>query len=114
MSYDMFLDDERLPPTNRPGKPERDWVIVRSYQQAVDYIEENGFPRFISFDHDLGEAKETGYDFAKWLISQDIDKMWMPEDFDFYVHSQNPIGKLNIEKAFESYFNYLEMQSEKL
>src|SRR5690606_38036207 len=59
-SYKMFLDDERYPSTVN-------WVIVRSYEQAVEIIKEIGLPSFISFDHDLGEGK-SGYDFALYLI----------------------------------------------
>ncbi len=59
MTYNLFLDDERFPPND--GK---DWVIVRSVQEAVDYVEVNGLPSFISFDNDLGQGNEEGRHFA--------------------------------------------------
>jgi len=43
----MFLDDIRIP------KNDYD-VIVRSYDEAVAFVTNNGIPTFISFDHDLG------------------------------------------------------------
>lgn len=43
----LFLDDVRNPPDDT-------WVVVRSYDEFVNYIEKEGVPDFISFDHDLG------------------------------------------------------------
>ena len=42
----MYLDDIREPKNNFD-------VIVRSYDEAVAFINKNGIPNFISFDHDL-------------------------------------------------------------
>jgi hypothetical protein len=93
--HNLFLDDERFPIGDN-------WEIVRSYEEAVEFVLKNGLPNFISFDHDLGTEK-TGYDFAKWLVDHimdnDLDK------FEFYVHSQNPIGKRNIEEYLNGFFN---------
>jgi hypothetical protein len=98
MNYQLFIDDERFPATNG-------WVIVRSYKSAIDWIERYGFPYFISFDHDLGLDSLTGYDIAKWIVEYDLDHDVMDEYFQFYVHSMNPIGKINIEKLLNSYLD---------
>ncbi|NJO63719.1 MAG: hypothetical protein HC836_37690 [Richelia sp. RM2_1_2] len=95
----MFLDDERYPIGG-------DWVIVRNFAAAVNYVCQHGFPRFVSFDNDLGNDLQTGYDFAKWLIERDLDMGDMPDDFDFYVHSQNPVGVKNINSAMRSYLHF--------
>ena len=118
MRYRLFLDDERFPrqvtwvllPTNF----DPDWVIVRTYQQFVDYITTNGLPEFISFDHDLAEEyyregyrgaepvygvykEKTGYEAAKWLRQYcDERGLRVPA---FTVHSMNPIGRVNITNA---------------
>jgi hypothetical protein len=94
----MFLDDERMPVGD-------DWVIVRSVPEAIACVEKNGIPNFISFDHDL-EHRLTGYDFAKWLVERDLDIGDMPADFTFYVHSQNPVGKANIEGLLNQYLAF--------
>ena len=96
MTYKLFLDDERNPvsPT--------EWKIARSFEEACRLFEEYGAPSFISFDHDLGQDK-SGYDYAKWLVDKDQDESWPTEEFDFYVHSQNPIGKENIEGLLRPY-----------
>jgi len=119
MKY-LFLDDERIPKDvywtliGGVGHWGADWQIVRSLQEAKDWVLKNGFPDVISFDHDLGEAhyygnyedKTTGYDFAKWLIEHDMDTKSMPENFKFTVHSLNPTGAENIRGLLENYLRH--------
>lgn len=117
----LFLDDERMPADVTwvdigPGP----WFIVRSFEQAVQWVKTYGFPDVISFDHDLGyEAFDTnafgvvvvtnateeksGYDFAKWLVEYDMSYNLMPKDFKFTVHSMNPIGAENIRNYINEY-----------
>lgn len=101
----MYLDDERVP------KYEYD-VIVRSFEEAVLFVEKNGIPNFISFDHDLGCDKDgnifkSGYDFAKWLVDMDIENIHtFPDDFKFNIHSANPVGRDNINSILESYLRF--------
>lgn len=125
MTWNLFIDDERnledvtwAPWQIREKYRNEQWVIVRSYCDAMVEILNRGFPSFISFDHDLGHNQYTGYDVAKQLVENDIissDKesrqsYKFSEDFDFYVHSKNPVGKQNIE----SYINgYLKAKDEK-
>lgn len=100
MSYNMFIDDERMPvnPTD---------IICRTMEDVIYVVTTYGMPKYISFDHDLGEDKPTGYDIAKWLVECDMDEEYkFPDDFDFGVHSQNPIGKKNIEQYMNNYLNF--------
>jgi hypothetical protein len=51
---------------------------VRSYNEFVAWIETNGLPDFISFDHDLGLPKKqteelNGMSCAKWLVNYCLD-----------------------------------------
>ena len=92
----MFLDDIRDPII------ENGWIIVRSFDEAVAVVLEHGYPKYVSFDHDLGEGK-SGFDFAKWLVEHDLDTDSMPDNFSFYVHSSNPVGKQNIEGLLRPY-----------
>ena len=105
MNYKLFIDDEREPIGG-------DWVIARSHWEAIEIIIRRGMPKFISFDHDLGDGP-TGYDFAKWLIETDLDQKGklISTDFEFYVHSQNPIGKKNIENLFNNYLRHKKWQA---
>lgn len=101
--YKLFLDDERFPP--RDGE---EWVIARTVQEAKLVYLLKGPPKFVSFDHDLGEDQQTGVDYAKWIVEKDLqcNGIFIPEGFDFYVHSQNPVGRDNIEGLMCSYLDY--------
>ena len=101
MSYSLFLDDIRNP------KTKRNWKIARSFEEAKFIIYDHGIPDYISFDHDLGEGTaKTGYDFAKWLIEYDYQHNIFEKPIEFNVHSANPIGRINIERILENYFEY--------
>jgi len=80
--YRMYLDDVR--------NPKNDYdVVVRSFEEAIEYILEHGIPAFISFDHDLGldddgDVAKSGYDLAKWLVEQSLDgTLEFPKEFQF-------------------------------
>jgi hypothetical protein len=100
----LFIDDERFPPGDGEG-----WIVVRTMEEGQAYIAQHGCPTFISFDHDLGydglALLPTGYDFAKWLVDQDMDAKghFFPDGFWYYVHSQNPVGARNIDELMSSY-----------
>ena len=100
MTWNLFLDDERFPPEDG-----REWVICRNRGDVVLTIMARGMPSYISFDHDLGQDEPTGHDIAKLIVDWDMNDRYysLPEDFSFYVHSQNPIGKANIEGLLNNY-----------
>lgn len=105
MYWSLFLDDERFPTLD----PNKNWIIARTFDQAVDLVRVNGMPNFVSFDHDLGEDL-SGYDFAQYIcgldqISNDFRNKF-PHKFDYYVHSQNPVGKKNIECFMDNYLKF--------
>ena len=133
MGYKLFLDDIRTPKmASRVNYVEQfkdiydqpDWVVVRSHDEFVKHITENGLPGLISFDHDLGIEhikyyfdngghdnppdpdkgrfeEKTGKDCAKWLVDYCIDnKLELPK---YYVHSANPIGRENIINYLENF-----------
>lgn len=139
MSYNLFLDDYRIPidcigyvvPLGiRPDLyTTNKWIIVKNYDEFVKYIEENGLPEKISFDHDLADEhytpkeywqdyeaskkyqeevevnykEKTGYDCAKWLINYCIENnLKLPE---YYVHSMNPVGRDNIKNLLNQFKN---------
>lgn len=130
----LFLDDFRQPLDcakymhTRIG-PEnlvymsQNWHVVKHYPAFVRYIEKNGLPPVISFDHDLADGhyhdnmqkgelnyqgesfnddfNKTGYHCAKWLIEYCMDKgLELPRTI---VHSMNPVGTENITKLLENF-----------
>jgi len=104
-TWKLFLDDERDPVGTG-------WTVCRSVAEAVAVVDVFGLPSYISFDHDLGDGvapvgyDNTGMGFAKWFADQVMDGAKLPQDFDFYVHSQNIVGKRNIEGLLN---NFLEL-----
>lgn len=95
----MFIDDERLP-------PEGNWAIVRSSDEAIEYVQDWGVPNFISFDHDLG-GTDTSIRFINWLIAQHLDEKLQTFPTEYYVHSQNPVGAENIRSLMDAYISYI-------
>lgn len=114
MTYKLFIDDERYthevvwaPADVRASYETDTWLIARNMTEVMDIVKSLGMPSFVSFDHDLGDGERTGYDIAKAMVDMDMDGTEVfPADFSFYVHSQNPVGKKNIENYLDNYFNY--------
>ena len=92
----LYIDDERNP------KTQRDWEIVRTSSEAINYMTKNGCPNYISFDHDLG-GDDTSMIIVKWMVERDLDKPFIPNDFEFNVHSANPVGAANITGYLNAY-----------
>ena len=95
----LFIDDIRDPASDG-------FVIVRSAAYAYEFMINQGCPDFISFDHDLGESDApTGFDIAKWMVNRDLDcnGQFIPRDFEFHVHSANPVGAANIQGLLNNY-----------
>ena len=103
----LWLDDIRDP-------MEGDWLIfspieepydvywVKSHKEFIEWIEFNGLPKAICFDHDLGDDMEyTGYDCAKWLVEYCMDNdLQLPK---WNVQSANPVGKDNINGLLNNF-----------
>ena len=87
------MDDRRTP-------IDKDWIIVRNYDEFVQIIKNEGLQNFsvISLDHDLGKIDEfterSGKDCANFLIEYSLDTgIPLPT---IYVHSDNVGGSDNI------------------
>lgn len=121
MTWNLFLDDEReltdvtwAPYQVQEKYRNEDWVVARSYGDAMVEIINRGFPKFVSFDHDLGHDKYTGYELAKQLVENDVisgnkesrQGYVFTSDFDYYVHSKNPVGKQNIQGLLDNYLKH--------
>jgi len=125
MSYNLFLDDCRVPrDVTWIDLPLCDWIVVRSYRDFVKIIKERGLPLRITFDHDLSlehyplmekddgiknptkipyenYKEKTGFDCAKFLIEYCMStEQQIPP---YQVHSMNFVGKQNIISVLECY-----------
>jgi hypothetical protein len=101
--YGIFLDDERWPEqvswVQLPSDAK--WTTPRMHLDFKWLISESGepFPDVISFDHDLGENTETGYDCLKWLIEYCMEKrINLPE---CHFHTMNPVGRQNMKQLYD-------------
>lgn len=124
----LFLDDIREPEEAyeymvlRIGEEKArlykdlEWQVERDYDHFVRWIEDNGMPDTVSFDHDLAEEHyeivcacgssedfpeefeiETGYDCALYLV--EYAKNHPDETFpEVLVHSMNPYGSERIKR----------------
>lgn len=94
----LWLDDFRNPVDYVQGKYEISWV--KNYDEFCSFINANGLPDIICFDHDLGEEK-SGYDCAKFVVNycqgHNID---IPE---FDIQSSNTVGKDNIRSLLNNW-----------
>lgn len=105
----LFLDDLRTVEMIYDKSLASEFDIVRSYNEFIKYIQENGLPDFISFDNDLGlddngNLAPDGYAAAKWLVYEsglDIANL------KFKVHSANPIASEQIRGLLTNYQKYL-------
>ena len=91
----IWLDDIRPAPEG--------WIWSKDSSDFYSIVGAiyNGVVWKISLDHDLGEDSLTGYD-----LLCEIEKMVaknpnisLPE---FHIHSANPVGRKNMERAIES------------
>jgi hypothetical protein len=122
----LYLDDLRTPTETIPNFEE--WYVVRDYNQFVEWVEKNGLPDYISFDHDLKDehmedywkyqfkgiptidydtfTEKTGLDCAKWLVDYvEKNKTNLPRLLG--VHSANPIGASNIQNFLNGYKKHI-------
>lgn len=105
----LFLDDIRSIDMVYDKSMEKDFDIVRSYDEFIEYIKKNGLPPFISFDNDLGldakgEVAPDGYAAAKWLVYESGLDL---RNFKFKVHSANPIAAEQIKGLLNNYIKHL-------
>ena len=93
----LYVDDTRDP------KGDFDYV-ARSSKGAIYIMNLDGCPNFVSFDHDLGGV-DTAMIVIKWMVNRDLDcgGKFIPANFEFNVHSANPVGAANITGYLNSY-----------
>lgn len=109
MPHDAYLLDERRTLFDASGIHNNNWVIVRSYRQFVEHIEEFGIPTTVSFDNDLNirdvfdtpwMRDKTGQDCAKYLA--DKCKELNVDIPDYWVHSYCSTARPIIRRIMES------------
>lgn len=99
-----WVDDSRDPKIYLTERKKGDTVFwLKDYKSFVTQVIDFGPPDTVWLDHDLGEGK-NGKDCADFLVDYCLDRgQPLPE---YHSQSQNPVGKENIIKLFESYNNF--------
>lgn len=110
----IWLDDIRDPFDNiKYYKDIPDISIIKwikTYNEFINYINNNGIPYAICFDHDLGDFNnndydKTGYDCAKYLVDYCLNNcLYIPKYYN--IQSSNPVGKQNIINILENYHKF--------
>lgn len=116
MTYSLFIDDERDPLDVKWGTWQEqaiyrneDWFIARNWAEVLELVISLGLPSLISFDHDLGDNTPNGYEIAKRLCDLILNANYeLPADFQFLVHSKNPVGAENIRCYMENFLKAYE------
>lgn len=124
--YTLFIDDERFPIASYITFDEvmeytavafgliadsREMtIVVRSYEEMEDVVEKFGTPTHVDFDHDLGEGL-NGYDCARYFVGRYLDGLGFPDAWA--IHSQNPIGRQNIDRLMNNLLEYKKSEEEK-
>lgn len=135
METKIFIDDDRQPVEcvklmkNRISDTsiyaQKDWIVIRTFGEFKRWVEENGLPTLISFDHDIAPKNEdrehidindwfdleenrewNGVDCLKIVINYCLDhNCSLP---GILIHSQNPVGHDNIEADVKRFKRYQE------
>lgn len=127
----LWLDDIRNPLEDNwlsfsPITPD-EVIWVKSYKEFIAWINKNGLPQAICFDHDLGmdvavnarakgiskdaarklkQKEKTGHDCAKWLVEYCMDN---DKKLPLYnIQSANPVGKDNIDGLLKNFIEKYE------
>ena len=115
----IFLDDIRIPSMSHnvdkglgvDYSNKDKWVIVRDYFDFIDLVDKHFDDiDLISFDHDLACYKDgveyTGKSAVDYLIDYCLDhNKKFP---DWYAHTDNTSGKINIIGAVLNYLDKVE------
>jgi hypothetical protein len=92
----IYLDDIR-------NAPDDTWTVCRTAEEASDLLKLMGEAvEEMSFDHDLGYERTTGYDLACWMERDASEGRWDRVPPKLQVHSANPVGRKNIQAAIDS------------
>lgn len=94
MNYILVVDDER---TFRrfPGET----FYAKTSLDAIDFLKNNSVEE-LWLDHDLG-GEDTTMKVVDFLVEH-------KEDFEglrIFIHSMNPVGAMNIDRALRRYFS---------
>lgn len=110
-NWNLWLDDQ----FDDPDMPFRhcppDFMAARSVQESKELIRLHGIPKFIDFDHDLGDGHDAP-ELIHWMYEIGhlyiYGALFVPE---YAVHSANPCGRDSIVSLMETWKKVAAMPS---
>ena len=90
----IWLDDIRPAPEG--------WVWIKNGKEMTMILSRDYSIEEISLDHDLGEDSISGYEILEIIETKIAVGLWLGNIPIFRVHSMNPVGRKNMERAIES------------
>jgi hypothetical protein len=126
MKTALYLDDVRTPIETLPGY--NPWNVVRNYNEFTDWINTNGIPDLISFDHDLADEHSNDYfnqvgtqgyqipSYEQYKEKTGLDCARYVADYcqnnnvplkGCCVHSHNPVGAKNIQSLINGFHRHM-------
>ena len=115
----LFLDDERVPQdvTWVVYPKNIEWTVVRSYDEFVHEFHRGQF-QVISFDHDIQDYNEIGVELTGYTVLKAMLDTFLttpPGLYTFpeqvFFHSQNPIGKTNMERYWNNFCKHCKLEN---
>ncbi|HRQ71037.1 MAG TPA: hypothetical protein PLW78_12115 [bacterium] len=113
MKYKLYLDDIRHP---RHTPEYRDFdrsffldiKIARTYDEAVNIMNEHGIPSVLMLDYDLGADIHLGIDVVNHFISlvKENPSALDPE-FIYFVHSNSKAGAALMRETLDNFLKEL-------
>ncbi len=103
----IWLDDERNPSDYVVGT----WWWVTRAEDLIRFLSalEDMTGITLSLDHDLGDGVLTGYD-VMLFIEDRVAEGWNPPT-EIRIHTQNPVGRKNMEAARRSIYDLAERRN---
>ena len=103
-SWKLWLDDQLDDITCPNRHTPIDFYGAKSTQEAWLLVSEYGVPEYMDLDHDLGND-DNAMRFLR-MLSNVFPNGPIP---DYSVHSENPVGKKNIESFMDSWKRSVEI-----
>ena len=79
-----------------------DVVWLKDGNQFMEYLENNDIPDYICFDNDMGLESPEGYDCAKKLIDEHMNRRLLKFP-KIHIQSANIVAMENIDKLIKNY-----------
>lgn len=90
----IYVDDLRNPENYNL----RNYILARTVDAAIELLSTNKI-EFASLDHDMGDGEKDGTYLINYI---EENNLWPTEGV--HVHSQNPVGRRNMEAAIKKHY----------